>query len=481
MITLLVIFLVINLYSSYSSYNLNDIEKDVLLTILRNESNNISYKYLRTNGSLMNFVEIGNDIGNCLSNKLTDAYFGRSSFKIGISGGSATQGDYAWPTMVKKYMNQKLGMIVDMRNAAQGSTSQVVSAPCLKQLIGGEGEVDLILWEFGMNDILGDDGVENHRTDDIVTDDEVCLKSPIRCAAADCWIRDAINIKPSALGFIHLWDIKIHEYKYQSNDKSNLPDRSFRPTNMAMRHYGGKYNSYFSINVMQMIHELDLVTDKTEFLRDPHHPNDYGYNIITDLFLVALLEIWIKGIDSNVSCSNVDSVHEIQPLFNIPNVIYPQENLRPHCLMSFQPQFGSYSTIVPLMLNMSNSIVHMGKADIHRTDRKDFFMPSPCEGNNGNGGLHFEVKISNPKSLFIDCGLSTQSSCRKYRIFFDELEIENHIHLNGDNKLENRINHSFLYWYGGWIHHFNLSNTQNQGELFHTLRICGMAEKVWGW
>ena len=471
------ILIFINIYK-FNSYQLNDIEKDLLLKILRNETNKISNKYIKNaNKTLKNYIEIGSDNNRCLSDRLTDAYFGRSSFKIGVSGGSATQGDFSWPTMVRTFLIQNLGMTVDMRNAAQGSTSQVVTAPCLQQLIGGIGEVDLILWEFGMNDILGDDGVESHRTDDGISDDEVCSKSPIRCAAADCWIRDAINMKPAGIGFLHLWDINIHEYIYKADDKSNLPDRSFRPSNIAMKNYANKYNSYFSINVMKMIHDLNLVSDKTGFLRDPHHPNDYGYTIITDLFFFALLESWIKGIESkSISCINIDSVTEFPPLYNLHNVVYPRQNLKPHCLMSFQPQYGTYSAIRPSILNMS--VMHTGKADIHRTDRKDFFLSPACESNNGTGGLYFEVKIPNPKSLYIDCGLS---SCLKYQVFFDGAQIENHGHAKSENRLENRINHSFLAWYGGWIHNFNYNSTTTREKLFHRLRICGAAEKVWGW
>ena len=476
---IMIIFFIIICIEKNRCYDLDSDEKYMLFNMLKNESDTISKKYLKNNnnGSLLNYIEIGNG-SYCLSNKLTSAYFGRSKLTIGVTGGSATQGDYAWPNLLSKYLSD-FGFTVDMRNAAQGSTSQVVTGPCLQQLIGGEGENDLILWEFGMNDIMN---VEKHRTDKIVSDENVCTLSPIRCAAADCWIRDAIDSKPLSIGFVHLWDIMIHDYKFRPNDKSELPDRSFRPTNIAMRRYVKNFNSYFSINVMDMIHDLNLVDDKTKFLRDIHHPNDYGYEIITDLLYYALLETWMNGLEAFKDSCTTQSVSTTPPMFNLPNILYPKSGIKPHCLMSFPPQFGTYSAITPSTPLNASSIVHMGKVDAHRSDRKDFFLPSECEEENGNGGLYFKIRISNPKRLHIDVGLSDPKVAQQnYKVFFDNVELQNHLHSNSDNSIENEINHSFLIWYGGWQHYFNQSIDKSDKRLFHNLRICGKKQKVWGW
>jgi hypothetical protein len=258
-------------------------DSQVLMSHLINASNEIYKKYnflLIDNSSSRQYSVRGVEFRN-LAERLSDAYFGRTTFVIGVTGGSASQGS-SWSALVASFLDE-LGVDVELRNAAQGSTSQVVTAPCIEQLVGPN--VDLLLWEFAMNDIANVD--QSHTLSD--GHNQICSEHPIRCFAADAWIREAIRYKPSGIGFIHLWDIGIHKYELNASD-GNIPDRAWKATNAAMHHYASIYGSYFSINIIRMITLMKLFKYKREFLRDVHHPNDHGYRVTADLFNWVLLQ-----------------------------------------------------------------------------------------------------------------------------------------------------------------------------------------------
>ena len=52
-----------------------------------------------------------------------------------------------------------------VRNAAQGTTSQLVSAPCIQALVGDC--VDLLLWEFALNDEIRSTKKSNEKQMDL--------------------------------------------------------------------------------------------------------------------------------------------------------------------------------------------------------------------------------------------------------------------------------------------------------------------------
>jgi hypothetical protein len=224
----------------------------------------------------------------------------------------------------------ELGVDVELRNAAQGSTSQVVTAPCIEQLVGPN--VDLLLWEVVMNDIANVE--QSHTLSD--GHNQICSEHPIRCFAADAWIREAIRYKPSGIGFIHLWDIGIHKHELNASD-GNIPDRAWKATTAAMHHYASIYGSYFSINIIRMIALMKLFKYKREFLRDGHHPNDHGYRVTADLFNWALLQNWIDGIKTAGNGSSSNLIERFSTVIEGPTAVYPQKNVRAYCMMSFLP------------------------------------------------------------------------------------------------------------------------------------------------
>ena len=445
-----------------------------LLEVLHNHSNALSSRYFFR---LNEFVEIG-EKSSLLSDKLSKAFFDRTDFVIGVTGGSATQHDFAWPHLVQRFLQDDLRLNIELRNAAQGSTSQVITSACIDQLVGSN--VDLLLWEFGMNDI---GNVEKTKlTSNCSSDKCVCESHPVRCAAADAWIREAIRYQPAGIGYVHLWDIGIHNYEL-SWDRELIPNRSWKPTNAVHRHYVSLFGSYFAIDVIRMIKDLNIFDDKRLFLRDDHHPNGDGYRVIADLFSYALLSSWIAGLTK----IDVMKYPNLSLIVSYPTVladcgIFPSRGIISHCAMSFLPQFGTFSTIRPHNTSAVKTVNH-GKVDEHRADRKQIFVVEPCFRNSSVtvtqevGGMYFDILLRRPACILLDCGLVSKDACESYSVFFNDVKILNQKHLHNATGLHV----GFMSWFS-WSHCFDTFDAiPLPFGYFHTLRICGASQKVWGW
>ena len=135
-----------------------------------------------------------------LAESLTCAYFRRSTFVIGITGGSSTQGSFAWPYLLQNLLRNEFNMSTELQNAAQGSTGQIITAPCINALLGDK--IDLLMWEFAMNT----------QPNTNINNDPAYVESH-RVLGAETWIRAAVGKNPAAIGFLHLWDIRIHDWE----------------------------------------------------------------------------------------------------------------------------------------------------------------------------------------------------------------------------------------------------------------------------
>jgi len=67
---------------------------------------------------------------------------------IGVTGGSSTAGNFSWSDRLKDKSERSLNISVELRNAAIGSTSQLVTASCIQSLVGDS--IDILFWEFAM-------------------------------------------------------------------------------------------------------------------------------------------------------------------------------------------------------------------------------------------------------------------------------------------------------------------------------------------
>lgn len=108
---------------------------------------------------------------------------------------------------------------------------------------------------------------------------------PIRRHVAEAYIRQAIALNLGALGFVHLWDLDIHHY----HRGGRLPNKAFEPTTKVMKSYQGVYDRYFAFDTIDMMDAQQLYKSKTEFLRDLHHLNAFGYSVITDILILNIL------------------------------------------------------------------------------------------------------------------------------------------------------------------------------------------------
>ena len=126
-----------------------------------------------------------------LGARLTSAVLTGAPYIVGVTGGSSTVGQFAWPWRLETWLRglNVTGAVV--RNAAHSWTSQLVTAPCIQALVGDN--IDLLLWEFAMNDELPFIGP--YRTSQMP-------EFHIRQRVAEAYIRQAAQLEPGALGFV---------------------------------------------------------------------------------------------------------------------------------------------------------------------------------------------------------------------------------------------------------------------------------------
>ena len=123
---------------------------------------------------------------------------------IGITGGSSTAGGAAFPgspswTNVLRRNLRLMGLNATVRNAAQGATSSLATAPCIAALAGSD--VHLLLWEFAMNEEAFGKGEDAFG---------VSAKPDLLHAHLELYLRSASLQLPrlQGIGFIYIWDIQ---------------------------------------------------------------------------------------------------------------------------------------------------------------------------------------------------------------------------------------------------------------------------------
>ena len=88
------------------------------------------------------------------------------TFVVGVTGGSSTceaggadqlgpVRGISWPRYFERWLRSDVigARAATVRNGARGATSQLMTAPCIRTLVGDN--LDLLLWEFAMNDEYG--------------------------------------------------------------------------------------------------------------------------------------------------------------------------------------------------------------------------------------------------------------------------------------------------------------------------------------
>lgn len=399
-----------------------------------------------------NFVSMGKDLPQSIGLKLTAAATENRKFVIGVTGGSSTaskdETGQSWVDRLELWLKQAVNITnLEIRNAAQGTTSQLVTSVCLEPLVGTN--LDLLLWEFAMNDeyeYIKKDKKPNY---------------PIRERVADAYIREAIAASP-AIGFVHLWDLDIHSYK----GSSAIPNKAYAPTNRVMTYYSDIYRSYFALDTMGALHGLRLFRTKNDFLRDEHHPNSFGNEIAADFVVYNLVVSWMKSFEESherfqrYNRAAVFSKPTYTEIVNkdFRNVVLPKENSTGRCYMAMPPQFGTSRAFLPITIVKEHDV---GKADEMRHDRQNRFDVSK-----NTNGLQLQIRVTLAEYLLLDCGFLQSSLCIKnLRVTLDGADIAPNVVLRND----------IMNGFYGWIHQFK----EPLAASYHNLSISSASNHTY--
>ena len=403
----------------------------------------------------------GAGIDLALGARLTEAALSGSPYVVGVTGGSSTAGHNSWPTLLHAWLHNAVGVTgAVIRNAGQGTTSQLVTAPCIHALVGDD--VDLLLWEFAMNDeynyIENDSGPE----------------WPIRRRVAESYIRQAAQLGFGCIGFVHLWDLDIHGY----GSGPSLPNKSFAPTNAVMAAYAPVYDRYFALDVIGAMWVSGLYMDKKDFLRDDHHPNAFGYGVILDLVALSILNSWEAYLDlGGTGAPEPLSPYEAATVRAHPmlthqrdDLFLPDERTLAHCYMAMPPQFSSPGTgAVRAEHNESCTspdaqncklYVDVGRSTIGRDDRQLRFTTSVCTPGGTSGGMLFVANLRRITAVLVYCGYQQGDYCLgALDLFLDGLPIAPNVPVS-----------DILSAFYKWAH--RVDATAYADAPSHTLRVC---------
>lgn len=394
-----------------------------LRALLAAELSRVSSRF--SAASLATVLVHGGGAAGALGSRLTAAALSNAPFVVGVTGGSSTAGRSSWPAMLQRWLRGAVNVTgAVVRNAGQGTTSQLVTAPCIRALVGDG--VDLLLWEFAMNDEY--EYVTYDRAPDF----------PMRRRVAEAYIRQAAQLDPGAIGFVNLWDLDIHGYA----GGPGLPNKAFGPTVAVAANYAPVYDRYFALDVMGAMWANQMYSDKSQFLRDPHHPNEFGYGVAMDLLSLAILAPWLAYLDGGAAAVAAAAAADVaraggavatrvrsHPLTTPirDNLLLPGQKTLAHCYMAMPPQFSSVvnSTLRPVYEGVVASAcasaatdprdcdptINVGRADADRDDRQLRFTPSACAAGGGAGGMLFVARVRALAAVLLDCGYSEGDHC----------------------------------------------------------------------
>jgi hypothetical protein len=396
--------------------------------------------------------ERGAGLAFALGPLLTGALVRQTPFVVGITGGSSTADQTGWPTRLGAWLSTRARLPhATVRNAAQGTTSQLVTSPCLRPLVGDG--VHLLLWEFAMNDEY-----------EFISND-VGPDFPMRRRVAEAYLRAAIAFAPAAIGWVHIWDLTIRDFagtaaaaaaaatpsaaaQAGTGGGGALPNRAYGPTTAIVRAYAPVYNSTFSFDLVSVLAATGRARTKAELTVDAHHPTSAVHDVIADLVATQLLAAWAAWLSdaarppfSSPTASDATTASRETPrLWDFPLVtqaahrkVLPGLRLHGHCAMAMPPQFATVNTLVPAALEDDDAngsggsggyrtangagaagLVDRGKASPYRADRQLRYLIPACTDDGSSGGRVFwsHVPRARVRFMLLDCGLWQGAACR---------------------------------------------------------------------
>ena len=421
----------------------------------------------------------GAGISAALGARLTAAVLDSGPFVVGVTGGSSTAGRHSWPAALQAWLrSDAVGAAnAEVRNAGQGTTSQLITAPCIRAL-AGDG-LDLLLWEFAMNDEY-----------EYVVHDSA-PNFPIRRRVAEAYIRQAAQLAPGALGFVHLWDLDIHHYA----GGPGLPNKAFSPTNAVASAYSPVFDRYFALDVIGAMWTSGLYTDKSAFLRDPHHPNDeLGYASLNDLLAYSILTPWIAYLDAGAppqapltpaAVAAAAAAVRAHPMLTLArdDLFLPGERTLAHCYMAMPPQFsdpasGALRAVHGPECSATDTrdcdpTVNVGRSDADRDDRQLRFTPTKCTGGDDvdagsptSGGMLFSADVRRLAAVLIDCGYGEGDYCLNALDVF----------LDGKAIKATHAPNDILAAFYKWAHKVDLDALADSPT--HSLRVCARGDEA---
>jgi hypothetical protein len=379
----------------------------IIIRLVFDQLHKIEDKY--PSHALEKHTAIGADLGRTMATLFIEALDRKTNLTLGITGGSSTAGDFAWPGRLATWLMTDIGMPhVCLKNGAMGSTSQLVTSPCIQSIVGHD--LDMLFWEFGMNDEFPE----------FINGSNPIAQYYLRHRVAEAYIRQAIALNPKVIGFVHFWDLLIHNFETPGRYKDIIPDRSFHPTSSVMRYYDAVYKRYFAVNVIGFMYDAGLVRNKSDFLRDAHHPNDFGYDVAVDLIKYCLLKATKQFLQKPQAYQDHHAtVQTLAPqIWSYPvmtdapghaPLVLPSQRLFGHCLTAWRPSFAPLTPI--RIIENFEAAVDIGKRAPGRADRQLRFVVGPCTHAKQ---LTLSIDVPDIAYVLVDCGLRQASACRQH-------------------------------------------------------------------
>jgi hypothetical protein len=289
------------------------------------------------NNSTINFTQIINKYlypidkikNNNIAYHLTKSYLNNSSYVIAIQGGSPSTYEWGYANRLHDWLKNEIGIQnLTTRNGAIGSMTQWFFAGCMKTILGDENDIDLMLWEFAVNE---DVWLLEGRHENI--------RVAHRAKSTEVWLRQVLSMfsSVSTIGFVHLYTYDV--YGWEPN-MTNIPETcrlleySFYASKLLIDYYYYVVQNFmvqlFAINVIGTICELRLMKNRNSLLKDRLHPTQETHQHIADLLSYWIIINWLEYLS-------------ITPIVEQQNIQQPTTTLHISDLPLFSPQ--SLSTI----------------------------------------------------------------------------------------------------------------------------------------
>jgi len=387
-----------------------------------------------------------------LAIRLTEAYYGRPApLVIGVMGGSSSTFNFSWPALVADWLRARLRLTVELRNAAQGSTSSLAQAACIAPLVGGD--VDVLFWEFAMNE----EAARVNATG--------ASRAEMFVHHTEAFVRQAIALAVPAVAFVYIWEGAIAGMRNRAMNASRwLPDALYPALLGLLRAYAGAHGGLLAMDAVRMIASQGVFANFSAVLDDGHHPSRAGFRLIADLVAHALLRAWIDGLQPAAP-------HQPQPLDGVlvrasPAAslgLLPQQASLAHCFTSRVPRFGDARNSVVLASRLPR-VVNVGKSSAFRADRTLYLELPRCNGDADRGGLALRLHSRRGGALslvLVGCG-KLRRCPRALAVFVNGARVYHNVP---------RLSHSAYRVHFGFAHRLNASTPRP----VHTFALCRAA------